>query len=107
MYGQSLGLNHLLATNQLNVLKLEGLIDYPSGNVESIFNKLHIHVFHGGDMFSKFVFKEGKYDNMSVTDEQAKNVKFYALKMALEGKRLGEEKLVADLQTQAIWFSFN
>ena len=94
-------MNHLIETNQLNVVRLEHLIDYHSGYTESIHKVIHIHVFHGGDMFSKFVFKEGKYDNMSVTDEQAKNVKFYALKMALEGKRLGEEKLVADLQTQA------
>ena len=101
LYGQSLGLNHLIETNQLNVVRLEHLIDYHSGYTESIHKVIHIHVFHGGDMFSKFVFKEGKYDNMSVTDEQAKNVKFYALKMALEGKRLGEETLVADLQAQA------
>ena len=102
MYGQSLGLNHLIATNQLNVLKLEGLIDYGSGNVESIFNKLHIHVFHGGDMFSKFVFKTGAYDKMKVSEENATLVKYYALKMALEGKLLGEEQLASELKKQGL-----
>ena len=97
LYGQSLGLNHLIATNQLNVVRLENLIDFHSGYTESIFKVIHIHVFHGGDLFSKFVFKEGKYDAMNVTAEQANVVKYYALKMALEGKRLPESQLVSDL----------
>ena len=96
-----MGLNHLIETNQLNIVRLEHLIDYHSGYTQSIHKIIHIHVFHGGDMFSKFVFKEGKYDNMNVSDEQAENVKFYALKMALEGKRLTEATLVANLQIQA------
>jgi hypothetical protein len=100
LYGQSVGLNHLIETNQLNVVRLEHLIDYHSAYTESIFKIIHIHVFHGGDLFSKFVFKEGKYDNMTVSDENAKNVKYYALKMALEGKRLSESKQLADLKTQ-------
>ena len=101
LYGQSLGMNHLIATKQLNVIPLPNLIDYPSGNVESIFNKLHIHVFHGDDMFSKFVFKMGRYDNMTVSDGNATLVKYYALKMALEGKKLPESQLVTDLNSQA------
>jgi hypothetical protein len=100
LLGQSLGLNHLIATRQINVVKLEGLIDYGTGNVESIHSKLHIHVFHGGDMFSKLAFKAGSYDNMTVNDEDSHKVKYYALKMALEGKRLAESQLVKDLKTQ-------
>ena len=53
LYGQNLGLNHLIGSNQLNVIKLDELIDYPSANTESIFKKIHIHVFHGDDLFSK------------------------------------------------------
>jgi hypothetical protein len=97
LYGQSLALNHLIGSNQLNVNKLEDLIDFPSGNVESIFKKLHIHVFHGDDLFSKFVFKVGRYDNMTVSEEDAKKVKFYALKMAQEGKKTPEAELVNQL----------
>jgi hypothetical protein len=98
LYGQSLGMNHLIATKQLNVIQLPNLIDYPSGNVEPIRSKLHIHVFHGDDMFSKFVFKMGRYDNMTVSNENATLVKYYALKMALEGKKLPESQLVTDLK---------
>ena len=93
LYGQSLALNHLIALNELNVIKLEEHIDFPSGNTESIFKMLHIHVFHGDDVFSKFAFKLGQYDNMSVSNENATLVKYYALKMALDGKRTSEENL--------------
>jgi hypothetical protein len=101
LYGQSLALNHLIGSNQLNVNKLEDLIDFPSGNVESIFKKLHIHVFHGDDLFSKFVFKMGRYDNLTVSDEDAKKVKYYALKMAQEGKKTPESALVDQLLVEA------
>lgn len=102
MYGQSLALNHLIATNQLNVVRLEGLLDHHSGTSESIHKVVHVHVFHGGDMFSKFVFKQGKYDNMTVSDESAEKVKFYALKMALEAKRMDESQLLNDFNVQKV-----
>lgn len=56
LYGQHLALNHLIGANQLYVVKLESLIDYPSGNEESVFTKLHIHVFHGGNVFLIYSF---------------------------------------------------
>ena len=80
------------------MVKLENHIDFPSGNTESIFKMMHIHVFHGDDMFSKFVFKAGRYDNMSVSNENATLVKYYALKMALDGKRTTEENLYLQLK---------
>jgi len=100
LYGQSLGMNHLIATKQINVIPLPDLIDFPSGNSESIFKILHIHVFHGEDLFSKFVFKMGRYDNMTVSEEDAQKVKFYSLKMALEGKKHLESKLLNDLKVE-------
>jgi hypothetical protein len=88
LYGQHLALNHLIATNQINLVKLEDLLDFPSANKESIFKKLHIHVFHGDDIFSKFQFKASKYDNLTsqVNEYDVKQVKYYCLKMALESK---------------------
>jgi hypothetical protein len=47
LYGQHLALNHLIGSNQLNVIRLQNLIDYPSGNTDNIMSMLHIHVFHG------------------------------------------------------------
>lgn len=39
-------------------------------------------------MFSKFEFKAGKYDNMTTSVEDLNLVKYYSLKMALDGKKL-------------------
>ena len=88
LYGQHLALNHLIGAQQLNVVKLDQLIDYPSGNEESIFKKLHIHVFHGDDLFSKFAFRNGKYKRMRVRKEDEVKVKYFCLKMALEAKSI-------------------
>jgi hypothetical protein len=88
LYGQHLALNHLIGANQLFVTKLENYIDFPSGNEESVFQHLHIHVFHGDNMFSKFVYRAGKYDQLVVRDEDEHKVKFYCLKMALDAKRI-------------------
>ena len=38
---------------------------------------------------------------MTVSDGNATLVKYYALKMALEGKKLPESQLVTDLNSQA------
>ena len=97
-------MNHLIGSNQLNIVKLPNLIDYPSGNIESIFKILHIHVYHGDALFSKFLFKMGKYDNETLDEEKSRDnktttlnkyhqVKYYALKMALEAKRISCENL--------------
>lgn len=48
LYGQNLALNHLIATNQINMVRLHNYIDYPSGNTNSVFGVLHLHVYHGG-----------------------------------------------------------
>lgn len=53
-------------------------------------------------MFSKFRFKMGHYDNETLSDFDARNkstvykyhqVKYYALKMALDGRRIKENDL--------------
>jgi hypothetical protein len=93
LYGQNLGLNHLIATKQLNVIKLEEHLDYPSYYGENINKMLHIHVFHGDSLFSKFQFKAGKYDALDANKYDTNIAKYYALKMALEGKRIAPVEL--------------
>lgn len=95
LYGQHLALNHLFATNQINLVKLEDLLDFPSANKESVFKKLLIHVFHGDDIFSKFYFKASKYDNLTsqLSTYDVKQVKYYCLKIALESKSLANALL--------------
>lgn len=47
MYGAHMALNHLSGSNEINLMVLPELIDYPTGNNESVYKKVHIHVFHG------------------------------------------------------------
>ncbi|CAF0732743.1 unnamed protein product [Brachionus calyciflorus] len=104
LYGQNIALNHLIGSKQLSIVKLNELIDYPTANTQSIFKKLHLHVYHGEDMFSKFLFSLGRYDNQTISenDPNASQVKFYALRMALESKRLALKDLNKKLQDDVL-----
>ena len=99
LYGQSLAMNHLISTQQINVTKLENLIDYPSGNDESVFKKVHIHVYHGEEMFSKFMFRDGRYDNYSLPVNNTHMISNYCLNIALESKRKTLTEMYNMLQT--------
>lgn len=88
MYGGAMSLNHLAGSNQLNVIHLDKLIDYPSNSMQNVSSIIHIHVYHHDEIFSKFSFKKGMYDNMMIDDKKAKSVKFYCLKIAIESKKM-------------------
>lgn len=98
LYGQSLAMNHLIGSHQLNIIKIHDHLDYPSYYNNEINKMIHIHVFHGDDMFSKFQFKLGKYDNLNPDDHNVTLAKYYALKMALDGKRISENGLARMLK---------
>ena len=93
LYGQNLVMNHLIATEQMSIVKLSDQLDYPAYYNDPVTRMLHIHVFHGDDMFSKFQFKAGKYDHMDYKKYDVDEAKYYALKMALEGKRFTPSQL--------------
>ena len=94
LYGQSLAMNHLIETKQMNVVKLDKHVDYPSYYDEDVFKVLHIHVFHGNSMFSKFDFKEGKYNNLKY-NKTSNVVKYYALRIAMDAKQSKSKQLVS------------
>lgn len=94
LYGQQIALNHLIATHQINCIKLNTLIDYPAFNDDSVFDILHIHVFHGDDLFSKFDFKAGKYNYTHLIGKNETSTKYYALRMALDGKNTPQNELL-------------
>ncbi len=100
LYGQNLGMNHLIGAKQINVPKLYNYIDHPSANPESVNDVIHIHCYHGADVFSKFAFKMGKYDNMSIPVENTLQIKNYCLKIALESKRTSCTDLVKLLRLE-------
>jgi hypothetical protein len=93
MYGAHMALNHLLGSKEINLAVLAELIDYPSSNMELVSSMIHIHVFHGHDLFSKFAFKTGQYDESLLNETSIHHVKFYALKMALDTKKLTSQDL--------------
>ena len=92
LYGQNVAMNHLIATNTIHIVKLDDLLDVPSfSNTSDVFNVLHIHVYHNQQLFSKFQFKSGGYDNMtselaSLPNEAKNLVNYYSLRMALESR---------------------
>jgi len=98
LYGQNLAMNHLMSSGQMNITKLDNLIDFPSANEHLIATKVHIHVYHGDTVFSKFLFRTGGYDNWTLPINNTHLVKYYCLNIALESKRksLGELKGLAD-----------
>ena len=90
LYGQHLTLNHLIRTKSINVIKLDNLMDVSSssGNL-SIFDVIHIHVYHGEKLFSKFEFKKHKYvNNSAIPADKKDHVNYYALRMALKSLKL-------------------
>lgn len=95
LYGQQICLNHLIGSNQLNVVNLNKILDYPSSNPEPVDSKIHIHVYHTDVVFSKFNFKKGNYDNLTLPADSRslKQVNFYCLRIALESKRLNSGSL--------------
>ena len=100
LYGQSIAMNHLIATRQLNIIRIPNQLDYPSFNGENVNKIIHIHVFHGNYMFSKFELKAGRYDNLNLEDYGIKIARDYALVMALEAKRKSEFDLAKMLKKQ-------
>ena len=96
-------MNHLISSGKINITKLEELVDFPTANEELVNKKVHLHVFHGSNVFSKFAFKEGKYDNLTLPINNTHLVKNYCLNIALDSKRksLDElEKIAKELTKQ-------
>jgi hypothetical protein len=86
-------MNHLVKTKVVNIVKASLLIDSFATISKPITEIVHIHCYHGHDLFSKFDFKSGKYDNLTVSDSEKTQSRYYALFNALESKRLSEHEL--------------
>ena len=100
LYGQNLGMNHLIDTKQINVPRLSNYIDHPTGNLESVNSVIHLHCYHGPEMFSKNAFKMGKYNNMSIPLENSNQIGNYCLRLALESKRFNSNDLLKLLKIE-------
>ena len=101
MYGGHMAFNHLIGLNQSNIIKIDELLDYPTGSNKTVFQSIQLHVFHGGGIFSKFEFAMGKYNNLSVAIELRNHSKYYCLYIALESKRLSRLNLTSLANVEA------
>jgi hypothetical protein len=102
MYGAHLAVNHYWDQKKINFAKLNAFFDQgTSGNNHrmmglngAVDKVVHLHTWHSEELFSKFKFKEGAYDQMEVPINQTLIVP-YCLAMALESKRLSPAELKA------------
>ena len=105
MYGNAMALNHMSGSQISNVIKLNMLIDWPSSNDLNPNTKVHIHVYHSHERFSKFVFRMGQYDNITasaVANMDMSKISYYCLRLALESRRMApvDLKIMLDKQIQ-------
>ncbi|CAF0898017.1 unnamed protein product [Rotaria sordida] len=66
MYASHLAINHYAGRGQIKLIQKPYLIDY-SCTTNTSFNEveiIHIHAWHTNQMFSKFLFKNGSYDEI-------------------------------------------
>jgi hypothetical protein len=102
LYGQSLAMNHLIKSKQMNIVRLDNHLDYPSHSNVSINQIIALHAYHTGKLFSKYEFKLGKYDKLRSETFDFNIVKYYSLKMALEAKHFSNFHLKQMLNDEMI-----
>ncbi len=68
MYGTHLAVNHLIISEELDIRKADQLLDQSTTNNDQADleknNRLHLHCWHTDKQFSKFQFKENKYNHI-------------------------------------------
>ena len=68
LYGGHLAINHLVASEKFDIGLGDELLDQgvTSTDAKDIIenHRLHLHCWHGSKPFSKFDFKEGKYNHI-------------------------------------------
>eukprot|EP01098_Paradermamoeba_levis_P000789 TRINITY_DN1091_c0_g1_i12.p1 TRINITY_DN1091_c0_g1~~TRINITY_DN1091_c0_g1_i12.p1 ORF type:complete len:535 (-),score=147.03 TRINITY_DN1091_c0_g1_i12:183-1589(-) len=107
LYGQHMALNDFIGRNVLKVVKSENIMDWLSTTTTKLTEPyeqntpIHLHVWHTPEMFSKFAFKMGKYDNLSSSSFSTTIVRDYAMHMALDSKNKTLTKLNQILQNIA------
>lgn len=68
LYGGHLAINHLIASEKLDILRADKLLDQgvvstDKTDIDKNF-RLHLHCWHTDEPFSKFAFKKGKYNDI-------------------------------------------
>ncbi|CAF4563283.1 unnamed protein product, partial [Rotaria sp. Silwood2] len=98
LYGGHLAINHLIASENFEIGLANQLLDQgvTSKDKTDINNnlRLHLHCWHGSEPFSKFAFKDGKYNDTQLSSLASDtSASGYAMRMALESKLMTNEQL--------------
>ncbi|WP_064094021.1 DUF7164 domain-containing protein [Rossellomorea aquimaris] len=83
MYSTEIAVNHLV---DMIDIKPE-MLDYDSTSINSISLHPHIHCWHTNNLFSKFKYGDGEYDQLQ-PNLASNEVRHYCLKMGLDAKRM-------------------
>lgn len=83
MYSNEIAVNHLIKDVSIDPQNL----DFESTSEDSVMNHAHIHCWHTNQIFSKFHFAGGRYDQLSTKDLDLTKIKDYCLYIALKSKR--------------------
>jgi len=83
MYSNEIAVNGLVEHVRIAPTKL----DYYSTSENSVHNHPHIHCWHTDNMFSKFWFWAGRYDDMPTDNLDLDKIRDYCLYMALKSRK--------------------
>lgn len=84
LYAAEIATNHLVDEFIIDNSKL----DFGSTSSEDVTGHPHIHCWHTDDLFSKFHFDSGKYDNIDIDKLDTARVNEYCLYVALKSRKL-------------------
>ncbi|CAF1147356.1 unnamed protein product [Adineta ricciae] len=98
MYGTHLAVNHLFVSDKFDIKKADQLLDQSTTNKDPFDlqknNRLHLHCWHTEQPFSKFAFKDGRYNKIHPrTLYNDTSAQAYAMRMALESRLMTVNEL--------------
>jgi len=93
MYGGEIAVNHLID----NLIQAPDKMDCRSDSNMVIKEQIHLHSYHTFEIFSKFKFESGEYDNIDISKLNTNIISDYCLYMALNGKKIRNGEKVEKL----------
>jgi hypothetical protein len=85
MYSGNIAMNY--CAHAVGFDKRPDMLDFPSNSGQSIWKAVHVHTWQDRNDFSKFVYREGGYEDVKLDALNLNVTKDYAMFMALDGNR--------------------
>ncbi|KAF0705782.1 Aste57867_6939 [Aphanomyces stellatus] len=84
LYGGDIAINH--CTREYGVVKDEAMLDYPTTSDHPPAEHAHLHTWQNHEVFSKYDFADGLYENISLDSLSLDKIRDYAMYMALDSQ---------------------